>query len=229
MAVGSAASLRRLRSLTPFGVMFCAVLGAVSLVSAGPAAADLRPDPPKLPQRPPPPPPQSLLTPQRPQVAPPPPAPLPAPPPPAQSSYLPPRSAARPTSTSRKKARPATTSRKKSPRVSLRTARAHRTVGWRPARSIRVPAAVAVPTRPEPASPVSSFSSSRSNPTVIVALTAPMAAMGLLLVVAVMVPARSVPWPEPARVLSERREDLAFAGIAILAATAVCFLLLLMT
>jgi hypothetical protein len=56
-----------------------------------------------------------------------------------------------------------------------------------------------------------------------------MAVMGLLLLMAVLVPARSVPWPEPARVLNERREDLAFAGVAILAATAVCFLLLVMT
>jgi hypothetical protein len=221
VAVGSAASLRRLRSFVPSGVVLCAVLGAVSLVSAGPAAADLRPDPPKLPQRPPPPPPPpASLAPERPQLAPPPPAPLPAPPPPPVRPSNP---------TPASGARPSPTSRKESPRAQ-RAARAHRTPVPRQARSIRVPAAAAVLTRPkQPLPVVSPFSSPRSNPTVIVALTLPMVIVGLLLVVAVLVPARSVPWPEPARVLSERREDLAFAGVAILAATAVCFLLLLMT
>jgi hypothetical protein len=56
-----------------------------------------------------------------------------------------------------------------------------------------------------------------------------MACVGLLLVGAVLIRAGAVPWPEPARVLDERRDELVFAGLGVLAATAVWFLLLVMT
>jgi hypothetical protein len=62
----------------------------------------------------------------------------------------------------------------------------------------------------------------------VVGFALPVLALGLLLLAAVLIPPNVLPWPEPARVLSERRDELTFAGLAILAASAVCFLLLWM-
>lgn len=56
-----------------------------------------------------------------------------------------------------------------------------------------------------------------------------MMALALLLLGIVLVPARAVPWPEAARLLADRREQLAIGGLAILEATIVSFLALLMS
>jgi hypothetical protein len=62
----------------------------------------------------------------------------------------------------------------------------------------------------------------------LVAFALPVLAVVLLLLGAVLIPPNVLPWPEPAGVLSERRDELTFAGLAILAMSAVWFLLLFM-
>lgn len=217
---GAVDLLRRLRSLLPYGVLFCTILGAVSLAAAGPVAAGLRPDPPKIP---PPPPPPSMAVPQEPAPLPPAPVAPPSPAPVAPTPSAPVASA---------------TSRTPSPgaiRPSAETAAARRVRVAARARlrdaGLRAHAwTAAAPTvsRRQPPFPAAE-SDSRWNATAAVAIAVPVACVGLLLVGAVLVRAGAVPWPEPARVLDERRDELVFAGLGILAATAVSFLLLLMT
>jgi hypothetical protein len=77
-------------------------------------------------------------------------------------------------------------------------------------------------------SPAYTVSSARSHTTSFIGLALFAVAVGLLLVGAVLIPADLVPWPEPARLLSEWREGLTLAGLAVLAASAVWFLLLFM-
>jgi hypothetical protein len=222
VALASADLLWLLRYRLPSAAFACAAVTSVSLVFAGSAGAGLRPDPPKLPQ-PPPPPPKASLAPPPPEVAPPPPAPLPSlPPPPARTVLATPNpapaGAARRTSEARVAAR-ARAARARARQRRVRSMQAMSTDGAKPG---------AVRTQHRRPSPLAhTFSNSRSDTTAFVGFASTVL-LGVLLLGAVLIPADVLPWPEPARVFSERRDELTFAGLAMFAASAVGFLLLFM-
>jgi hypothetical protein len=99
-----------------------------------------------------------------------------------------------------------------------------RHVGMAQTSSPRVAKNVTV-VRPLPAAAYGISSSKRSRVLLVVLL--PLLAVGLLLLGAILVPAEVLPWPEPARILVERRGEISFAGLGILAACASVALLFL--
>jgi hypothetical protein len=215
VALATADSLRVLRHLLLLAVVVCAGMGSVVFVIAGPATAGLKPDPPKPPQRAPRPPASSTPLPDR---APPPPAPQPVPIAPATPKTAPPAPARR--TTKAPAATPARAAKAQAPRRRVRTKHAS---------STHVSKTVA--TRPRtrrPSSVAYTFSNDGSKTAAFVAFALPVLALGLLLLGAALIPADALPWQELARVLNERRDDLAFTGLAILGASAVWFLLIVM-
>jgi len=62
---------------------------------------------------------------------------------------------------------------------------------------------------------------------VLLVVLLPLLAVGLLLLGAILVPAEVLPWPEPARVLDDRRDEITFAGLGILAVCVAVSLVLL--
>jgi hypothetical protein len=224
--VGPADVLRRLGSLVLLGVCVCTVLSAGSLVLAHGAAADLRPDPPKLPQRPPPaaPPPPAASTTPAPDPAPaPPPAatPPPAPPPPAQVVPAAPKPAPAPPTASQQMKHASTTSAVRAASARARMRHVGMTRGSRAEKAVRSVAAV----RPLPAAAYGVSSSNPRTGSLLVVL--PLLAVGLLLLGAILVPAEVLPSPQPARVLVELHDEITFAGLGILAACAAVSILLL--
>ncbi len=96
------------------------------------------------------------------------------------------------------------------------------------ARAARLAASATVRARRLPLA-AADLSKPRSNTAGFLTFALPMMALALLLLGIVLVPARAVPWPEAARLLADRREQLAIGGLAILEATIVSFLALLMS
>jgi hypothetical protein len=212
--------------LAMLGVCVCTVLSAGSLVLPHGAAAGLRPDPPKLPQRPPPPappPPPASTTPA------PAPAPVPPPairPPPAAVVQAAPKQApAARTSATRqsKQARATSAVRAAAARARKRhlgLSQVHRS---RAAKTVRN---VPVIRRAAPAAEFG-ISSSKPGTAVLRGVVLPLLLVGVLLLGATLVPAEVLPWPERARMLVELRGEITFAGLGILAACAAVSLLLL--
>jgi hypothetical protein len=210
-AVGPAVVLRRVG----FWVCVFASLSLGALVTAGGAAAGLHPDPPKLPERaPPPPPPAPVAAPD----------PVPAAPPAAVAPVVPEPSRAAPTA-SRAAAQARAIAAARAARGRAREQlRLKERLATQPVPPVRTPTAA----RRTPAVAYA-ISSSSSRTSTLRALALPLL-VGLLLLGVVLGPTESLPWPQPARVLLDRRGEITFAGLGILASCfAVALLLLLVS
>jgi hypothetical protein len=198
-------------------------------LTAGSAAAGLRPDPPPKPA--PPPPPVQVPAPPPPpvQVPAPPPVQVPAPPPPAQ----PPPPVSQGTSVDANAAARLRSKRAKAAKARADRARAARRVAARARARRRAESAGAVPAAVPAAAPAA-LEGTRSplaaefQPESRLARVMPFAlaltGLAFVLFSLAAIPARAVPWSWAMRALDNRRENLAFMGIAALLAIAALFL-----
>ena len=75
--------------------------------------------------------------------------------------------------------------------------------------------------------PAAAYGISKSQTAVVLGVVLPLLAAALFLLGAILIPAEALPWPRPARMLIELRDEIMFAGLGILAACATVSLLLL--
>jgi hypothetical protein len=219
IAVGLGVVLRRARWFPMLWVCVCATLSVGTLVLAEGARAGLHPDPPKLPQRPPPPPPPPAVQPA--------PAPAPAtvappaalPPPPAQVTPEPAPAAPTPTRPTRQ-ARAIVAAR-------AARARAHEQLRVKERLATRTASPVRTPSARRPPTAVYTISRPGSHTGAFLTLGLAVLAAGLMLLGLTLGSAEALPWPQPARILVERRGEITFAGLGILASCSAVALVLL--
>ena len=218
MMLGSREIEDLLRLMRPIRTVMLCVLPVVLGLTAGPAFAGLKPDPPPKPAPPPPPPPVF--------VAPPPPAqPQPPPPPVRQGTSVDANAAARLAAEAR-----ARRTRTRAARLKVRRAKAAkrakaiaRARARRRAQSARTIPAAARVALDRTRHPLAAQLQPESKVARVLPFALVLMGLAFLLFSLAAVPARVMPWWAE-RALDNRRENLAFMGIAALLAIGALFL-----
>jgi hypothetical protein len=202
-------------------VPFC-VLPVILGLTAGSAAAGLKPDPPPKPTPPPPP----AVAPQPPPPAEP--QPPPPPPPPVQQEPSV-DTAAREAAEAQARIRAALQAKRAKIRKARAKARAARVAAHaraeqrRERRALGVPAAAPVALE-RARNPLAAQFQAESTLARVLPFAIVLLGLALLFFSLAAIPARAVPWSWAERALDHRRENLAFIGIAALLALVALFL-----